>query len=147
MQRSFREEHLVPEQAEHQDLKQFLFDHVESYEELGVLVWFHRRPRAHAVAERVAEEAGLPVASVEEAFDKLVDRGLLSRSADKHATFCYTPADDSVRDALTRVMHLYETNAVELVGFMTANAIERVRTAGTRMFAECFRIGGPKPRG
>jgi hypothetical protein len=138
----------VPEHPEHQDLKRFLFDYVESYEELGVLVWFHRRPGAHGVAARVAEEAGLPEASVQEAFDKLVACGLLSRSPDQNAAFCYTPPDDTAREALNRLMHLYETNAVEVVGFMTANAIERVRTAGTRMFAECFRIGGPrKPHG
>lgn len=137
----------MPEHAEHQDLKQFLFDYVESYEELGVLVWFHRRPSAHGVADRIAEEAGLHEASVEEALEKLAARGLLSPSPDQRAAFCYTPSDEAMRTALNRLMHLYETNAIEVVGFMTTNAIERVRTAGTRMFAECFRIGGPKPRG
>jgi hypothetical protein len=137
----------VPDQAEHQDLKRFLFEYVESYEELGVLVWFHRRPSAHGAPERVAEEAGLPAASVEEALDKLVARGLLARSPGQDEAFFYAPANDAARDAVNRLMHLYETNAVEVVGFMTANAIERVRTAGTWMFAECFRIGGPKFRG
>jgi DNA-binding MarR family transcriptional regulator len=128
-------------------LKRFLFEHVESYEDLGVLVWFHRRSGASGTAARIAADAGLPEASVEEAIEKLSARGLLSRSAEQDAAFHYTPADAAIREVLNRVMDLYENNAVEIVGFMTANAIERVRTAGTRMFAECFRIGGPKSRG
>jgi DNA-binding MarR family transcriptional regulator len=137
----------LAELRDHQDLKAFLFEYVESYEELGVFVWFHRRSGASAPAARIAEESGLPEASVVDALDRLLARGLLSRSSEDVTAFRYTPAEDTVRDAVNRVMDLYQNNAVEVVGFMTANAIERVRTAGMRLFADCFRVGGPKSGG
>src|ERR1044071_3394573 len=72
----------VPQQATHEELKQFLLENVESYEELGVLVWFHRRPSAEGTAQRIAEDARLPLEGVADALEKLLARRLLSGGAE-----------------------------------------------------------------
>jgi hypothetical protein len=133
----------VPEPAEPTTLKELLFETVEGFEELAILVWFHDHGEgSDGDADGMARATGLSVDAAEAALRSLAARGLLSFSSSHPKRFLYAPSS-ALHDALGRIVLEYRSNPVQVMSFMTANAIDRVRTAAVRTFAECFRIRGP----
>jgi len=127
------------------ELKQFLFDAVEGVEDLQVLVWFLEQPAGcEASATRIAEQTGVLRSAALEALTRLVAKGLVSTVGAQGVAFRYDPKDPSVHALLEAVLEQYRTSAVQILKVLTANAIERVRTAALRTFAESFRIRGPR---
>ena len=109
-----------------------------------VLVWFHERGEGtSAGAEHVANQVRLPVPSVEPALSELVRRDLLAASKTVTSEFQYVP-DPARREAIAHLAREYRENPVLVMKLLTENAIERVRTAALKTFAECFRIRGPR---
>lgn len=133
--------------TDRESLKQFLLEHVEGYEDLEVLAWFSGQPQATlATAVDIAQKVGFPPAIIETAVERLVARGLLERTGKDGAFFRYA-VDEDFRRTMAKIASLYQANPREVMELMTANAIERVRTAALRTFADCFRIRGPKSGG
>jgi DNA-binding IclR family transcriptional regulator len=127
------------------ELRQFLFDTVEGVEDLQVLVWFHEQPRGcEASPKRIAEQTGMLSSAALEALTRLVEKGLVSCVDSQGVAFRYDPKDPSVHALLAAVLEQYRTSAVQILKILTANAIERVKTAALRRFAESFRIRGPR---
>jgi hypothetical protein len=129
------------------DIKDFLLTHVEELEELEILLWFHRRPSADwangsevVAAHPFSEDRTLEVLA------RLTARELLVRDGSEPRYRC-DPPDPEVKALLGRVLSAYEENPLRFFQIMNANALERVRTAAIRTFAECFRLGGPKANG
>ena len=125
-------------------LKKFLFEHVVDLEEIQILADFQRDAgKGSLTAEEVAALTGLPVATTRDALQRLNTRGLLAPTATEPAAYRYA-ADGAVRASLDRALSEYQANPLQVLGLMTANAIERVRTSAMRAFADSFRIKGPK---
>ena len=125
------------------ELRQFLFDTVEGVEDLQVLVWFHEQPLGcEASPTRIAEQTGMLSSAALEALTRLVEKGLVSSADPQGMAFRYDPKDPSAHTLLAAVLEQYRTSAVQILKILTANAIERVRTAALRTFAESFRIRG-----
>ncbi len=133
----------MPEPAEPTTIKELLFETVESIEELLILVWFHDRGEgSDGDSEGAAGGTGLPTGAAETALGSLAARGLLSSVEGSRKRFLYAPSPE-IHDVLNKIVLEYRLNPVQVMSLMTANAIERVRTAALRAFAECFRIRGP----
>lgn len=133
----------MPEPAEATPLKELLFETVESIEELLILVWFHDRgDGSDGDSEEAARDTSLSADAADAALSSLAARGFISPSSGSPRRFHYAPSSE-LRDALSKIVLEYKLNPVQVMSLMTANAIERVRTAALRTFAECFRIRGP----
>lgn len=133
-------------ETEGDTLRRLLFETIESLEELEVLKWFHERGDSTPIdAEFLARQTPIPGEATESAIVALAERGLLSTGAEPHQ-FAYTP-DARTREVVDQIVREYRANPVQIMKIMTENAIERVRTAALRTFAECFRIRGPGSRG
>jgi hypothetical protein len=131
-----------------EELKQFLLHHVEDLAELEILAWLHPDREGNAVPETALIEAmPFPTDTTTAALERLVLRGLVSRTAEKPNLVSYVPPDTEFRDLLRAAIEEYRKNPVQFMALMTAIALERVRTAALTTFAECFRLGGPKPHG
>jgi hypothetical protein len=112
-----------------------------------VLVWFHEHGEGTvADARDVAGDTRTPPESAGSALVSLAARGLLAASSAEPSRFLYAPTRKT-HAAVTRIARAYRNNPVEVMGHMTSNAIERVRTAAVRTFAESFRIRRPKSDG
>jgi hypothetical protein len=134
----------VPEQQKQRSLKQLLFDTVEGFEDLAVLLWFYERHDVDAAdADTVAKGAGVPRDEAEAALDRLVFRGILEVAAGGPKRFRST-GDRAMREIAELIASEYRTSSGQVMRLLTENAIERVKTAALRTFAECFRIRGPK---
>lgn len=135
------------EDAELEALKKFLFEHVVDLEELQILARLHRDGgKGSFTEEEVAAATGLPVGTTRDTLQRLSARGLLAPSAIGPAVYRCV-ADGAVRELLDRVLSEYQTNPLQVMGLMTSNAIERVKTSAMRAFADSFRIRGPKSNG
>jgi hypothetical protein len=130
------------------ELKQFLLDHVQDLADLEILAWFHRDSEGRSVAESALLEAmPFPPDTTTAALERLVLRGLVSRTAEDPSSLRYAPPDAQFREMLRGAIDEYRANPVQFMALMTAISIERVRTAALTTFAECFRLGGPKANG
>jgi hypothetical protein len=125
-------------------LKQLLFETVEGFEDLAVLVWFYETERVDAAdAHGVAKGASLPSDDAAAALERLVARGLLEVEPGDPKRFRST-RDPARREIATRVVSEFRTSSGQVMRLLAENAIERVKTAALRTFAECFRIRGPR---
>jgi len=137
----------VLEDSELEALKKFLFEHVVDLEELQILARFRQDAGTGAFTEEeVASATGLPVGTTRDTLLRLSARGLLAPSAAEPAVYRYV-LDGAGRELLDRALSEYQNNPLQMMGLMTSNAIERVRTSAMRAFADSFRIRGPKSNG
>lgn len=135
------------EDAELEAFKKFLFEHVVDLEELQILARFQRDAgRGPFTEEEVAAATGLPLSTTRDTLRRLSARGLLAPSATEPAVYRYG-VDGAARELLDRLLSEYEANPLQVLGLMTTNAIERVRTSAMRAFADSFRIKGAKSNG
>ena len=130
----------MPDPSEPKSLKELLFETVDTFEELEVLVWFHDRGEGSVGgATLIGRQTVAPPEAAEVALASLATRGILSASSANPDQFLYVPSAEA-RNAIEQIVREYRENPVQIMGLMTANAIERVKTAAVRTFAESFRI-------
>jgi hypothetical protein len=134
--------------VEDEELRRFLFEHVDDLEDLEIVARFHELGDDRLLnAVEVAVLTRFPVATTTDALARLSARGVLAPTATEPVSYGYVIADASLHERLARAVAEYRREPIKVMGMMTTNAIERVRTAAIRTFAECFRIGGPKSNG
>lgn len=126
------------------DLKRLLFDCVESFEELHVLVWLKAREHEEFDEQAIAEGTRIHVSVLSETLTRLAELGLVFTTETRPPRYRYAPREPAMREGFDTIIARYQTNPLEIMGVMTANAIERVRTAALSTFANSFRIRGPK---
>jgi hypothetical protein len=75
-------------------------------------------------------------------------RGLVSRrDGAPQAVYCYSPQDPKLHEAVVGLAREYREQPIAIIKLLSTNAIERVRTAALRTFADAFVIGKDKNRG
>jgi hypothetical protein len=130
------------------DLRTFLLDHVEDLEELEVLLCLYEHGGEKGLRlEEVTDRVRFPQPAIVGALEHLAARGHISCTAIEPALYRFEPASPATAEAFARVAAAYRENPLEVMRLMSSIALDRVRTAALRRFADCFRIGGPKPRG
>ncbi len=128
--------------------KRWLFVNCEDLADLEILARFHELPADEDLNEtQVAALTKFPLPAVTEALARLCSRGLLSPTALEPVRYRYGVEDPGTREQVDRIVLAYRSDPLEIIGLMTTNAIERVRTEAGRTFAECFRIKRGKPNG
>src|SRR5690349_8474455 len=136
----------LPESPSLEQLRRFLFEHVEDLEELEVLACLHDR-REEATLAVIADEIRFPARTVLPVLERLAARGIVSCTALEPAQYRFEAPDAEARQRFEEVFAAYRANPSALMKLMTSNAIDRVRTAAMRTFADGFRLKGPKSNG
>jgi hypothetical protein len=122
-----------------EDVRQLLHEHIESYEQLELLLLLRRERReewtAGALAQRLHVSAGL----IGPALERLQVSGLVAATGSPGAArYAYRPGRPELDAATGRLQREYAERPVRIIQLMSANAIERVRTAALRTFADAF---------
>lgn len=126
------------------DLQKFLFDFVESLEDLLILAWFQSLDQGTlATASEVAQATGVTELIASDVLERLTSKGLLAMTAAPLARFRYAPPNQEFSATLDLVLERYQASPMDVLRIMSANSIERVR-ATLRTLAETLRGGGPK---
>jgi hypothetical protein len=123
-----------------QKLRQFLFDHVETHEELQILMWFQQHSGSSATEGQIAADTGISTALVTEALERLTAAGMLASHLSTPGAFHYDPKEPAVHEMLQRVVAIYREDPRSVIELMTANALQRLRASASRAFADAFRL-------
>lgn len=121
------------------ELQRFLFEHVESYEELELVVLLRRKRERDWSVEDAAAELRLPASSCLAGLEELEHRGLVAKGP-LVGTFRYAPCSLELAARLAQLDESYRSQRLTVVMLMSVNAIERLRIATLHRFADTLRL-------
>jgi hypothetical protein len=112
---------------------------VESYEQLLILLHTHGSHPREWSAEDLSTHLNMSPAIIQHALQRLEAGHLLGRrsmhGADRYA---YSPSNAALEQAVADLARVYGQNPLLIIRVMSNNAIQRVRTAALRTFADAF---------
>lgn len=124
-------ENELKESTTPQHLRQFLFDHVTSYDELATLLLLQQKPDVASTIEETASALGLSTEACQLALENLAVRGLLVLGEEK---FRFAPANNDLAATVEQLQCFYREDRFAIVQLMTTNAMDRVRAAAVDRF-------------
>ncbi len=124
-----------------EDVRLLLCMHVHTYEQLEALLLLHGAPGSDWTEEAVARQLGIPGESAAEALRALAAQGVVVCMQRADVTRCYRGPREDLKAVIAQLAEVYEQNRLEVVRLMSANAIDRMRTAAMRAFADAFVLG------
>ena len=129
-------------------VQKLLRDHIESYEQLELLL-FLRTERDHPwTVEALTVPLRIPASLASLALDELQRAGFVqARAPGAEKQYVYVAQSDPVEATLNRLAQAYREHPIPILKQMSANAIERVRTAALRTFADAFLLRKDKKDG
>jgi DNA-binding MarR family transcriptional regulator len=121
------------------DVRRLLREHVENYEQLDALLLLRNHPDGSWTAGAVAERLKIPPSSASKALEDLRRNGLVDIGGERGDPVArFAPVTSSLARAVEQLSVAYEDHRLEVMNLMNENAIERVRFAAIRTFAEAF---------
>ena len=116
-----------------------LHDHIESYEQLEMLLLMRGDKVASWTEETLCERLRSAVSLVQAALERLKSAGLVEARAHEGAKhYSYLCQSDDVEATISRLAAAYRENPIPIIKIMSANSLERLRTAALRTFADAF---------
>jgi hypothetical protein len=122
-----------------EDVRALLQEHIESYEQLEVLLLLRRERYEEWTAAGLAARLHVREELVGSALNRLEAGGLVAViGAAPAARFAYRPTSSGLDAAAGRLEREYRERPIRIIQLMSANAIDRVRTAALHTFADAF---------
>jgi hypothetical protein len=120
------------------DVHALLDEHVESYEQLETLLLLRRERYEEWTIEGMAERLHVRAELIETALAGLKLGGLVEATGVAPARFAYRPKTSALDAAAGRLEREYAERPILVIQLMSANSIERLRTATLHTFADAF---------
>jgi DNA-binding IscR family transcriptional regulator len=122
-----------------EEVQAFLRDHIESYEQLEILLLLWRERVAVWTVEHISARLRIPAPLAAAALASLsASRLVESRDDQPEPGLAYAPATATLDEIVNRLAGAYANKPIEIIKLMSANAIQRVRTAALQAFADAF---------
>lgn len=122
-----------------EDVRALLHEHIESYEQLEVLLLLRRERYEEWTLEALAARLHVREELIGSALEGLEAGGLVAATGAAPAPrFAYRPASSGLDAAAGRLDREYAERPIRIIQLMSANSIERLRTAALHTFAESF---------
>jgi len=120
-------------------VEQFLAEELEGYEQLEALLLLFGSAAQSFTREEVGATLGIGVDAADEALEHLYRRRLADLEPGPGGPRFRYVSQPSGRDVtIGTLSRLYHERRIDIVQRMTANAIERLRTAAIRRFSDAF---------
>lgn len=129
------------------DVQALLRDHIESYEQLEILLLLRREVGKTWAAERIGERLGISASLAADALAALRSSRLVAAQDEPETRYAYAPEKAALEETVSRLASDYASARIEIIKLMSANAINRVRTGALRAFADAFVIRKDKNDG
>jgi hypothetical protein len=130
-----------------EDVRALLHEHIESYEQLEVLLLLRRERYEEWTSEGLGARLHVRAELIETALAGLKNGGLVEATSAAPTRFAYRPASSGLDAAVGRLEREYAERPILIIQLMSANAIERLRTAALHTFADAFVLKKDKSRG
>ena len=130
------------------EVKKILYEHVETLEQLEVLVLLCRRPEQLWTVDMIESKLSIPGSDVYGAVKSLLASGAVSRMSGIEGEAYEITREPKLRSMIGKLVESYESNRFSVIKLVSEAAMDRVRSSMTRAFADAFVLGGKKnPRG
>jgi len=131
-----------------EDVQRLLRDHIESYEQFELLLLLRTETDHPWTAEALSTRLRIPTSLASLALSELQTAGFVeSRACGAEKQFTFVAQSSRVEETLSRLVQAYREHPIPILKQMSANAIERVRTAALRTFADAFVLRKDKKDG
>ncbi len=128
------------------EVRDFVLQHVENYEQLEVLLLLCRKRDAGWTPQTVGESLRISTLVAAKALDDLCRGRLVDRlDVGRGSSYIFRPASTRMASAVELLLRSYDDNPLDIIHLMNSNALGRVRSAAARTFADAFIIE-PKPK-
>lgn len=121
-----------------EDVRALLHEHIESYEQLEILLLLRRERYEQWTSEKLAARLRVPTDLAAIALAGLKASRLVEASGVPPTQFVYRAAGSALDAAAGRLEREYAERPIAIIRLMNANAIERLRTAALHTFADAF---------
>ncbi len=122
-----------------EDVRALLHEHIESYEQLETLLLLRRERYEQWTSAGLAARLRVQGELIETALTGRRASGLGAAAGGAAPTrFSYRPASSGIDAAVGRLEREYAERPILIIQLMSANAIERLRTAALHTFADAF---------
>jgi hypothetical protein len=122
-----------------EELREFLREHVTSFEELEALVYLLRARDRAATCHELAEALHVAEELAEAALAGLTG-ALVVREGVGSSAIYRLPRGGALEASLKRLQTAYDEQRLTIVQIMTANSMARMRSAAARRLADAFRL-------
>lgn len=130
------------------DVGTLLFEHIESYEQLEILLLLQQNRGADWTAARLCGHLKISDEMVAESLTVLQNGGLVIRRTElAPIAYAYAPVSLALEETVSRLAAAYSQRPLSIIRLMSSNAIQRVRNGSMRALAESFVLGRGKSRG
>ncbi len=118
------------------DVRTFLAGHVDSIEQLEILLLLHQNPETEWTAEQTAGALYGNPASAARRLQRLHADGLLVQGGGDDAAYRYAPRTPALAESVERLAHTYRERRVAVTTLIASRPMDNVRA-----FSEAFRLG------
>lgn len=121
------------------DVQELLRDYIESFEQLELLLLLRDEPGPCWTQDALSARLGVPGSLMFEALTGLQSGGFLGMDTESgQKKYRYRIQSDKREATIGRLNRFYKEQPMLVMKLMSANAIERVRTAALRTFSDAF---------
>ena len=120
-------------------VRRFVSEHVDSAEQLDILLLLHREPEKAWTAMDVSQAIYTVPASATMRLERLVAEGFLTSSGGSNPTYTYSPASEKLRNEVVELAAAYKEDRVAVIKLIFARPPDPVES-----FSEAFRIRGKR---
>jgi len=129
------------------DVRTLLDERIHTLEQLEAIILVRKGEREDWSGEEVADLLHISIESANEALQRLAQAGVLEAIELPAHVVRYRGFTKRFEAVVDRLLEVYESNRIELMMLLSANAIERMRTGALRAFAEAFVVGRKRKDG
>ncbi|HLM42455.1 MAG TPA: hypothetical protein VK458_01255 [Myxococcaceae bacterium] len=118
-----------------EDVRNLITDHIESVEQLEILLLLHQHGSRVWTADSVARELRVAPNSAGERMDELARASILARTQGSAVEYRYAPKSPSLDVAVAGLARAYSERRVTVINFIFSKPVDKIRT-----FADAFRL-------
>jgi hypothetical protein len=118
-----------------EEVRRFIAHHIESVEQLEILLLLYKRPGQAWSSEAVSQELRIDAKSAGERLEDMAHDGLLRRQGRSPCEYQYGPENSKLEDAVRGLAAGYAERRVTVINLIFSKPIDRIRT-----FADAFRL-------
>src|SRR5690349_12182060 len=118
-----------------EEVRRFIAQHIDSVEQLEILLLLHQQPGRAWSSEAVARELRIAPASAGERLEAMVHDGILLRQGVSPKEYLYSPETMKLDDAVRGLAMGYAKRRVTVINLIYSKPVGRIRT-----FADAFRL-------
>jgi hypothetical protein len=116
-------------------VRRFIADHIDSVEQLEILLLLYQHPERSWTAESVARELRISVLSAGDRLKDMARAAILSRVEGGEGEYCYAPENQQLGEAVAGLATAYSERRVTVINLIFSKPIDKIRT-----FADAFRL-------